>query len=297
VLDTPAGYRYLQNHEITVHAGHAVLRLMGEREEAGRALSGRVAIVTGAGSSGPGWGTGKAMSVLFARHGAEVVLVDMFEERAAQTLSLVEAEGGSATVMTADLTEPSSYQQIVDAAVDRFGRIDVLVNNAAVGVAGDIFATSPEEYHRSMAVNLTAPYMLTRAALPVIVDGGGGSVLFISSIAATRGLGGGGLGTAYATAKAGLIGLTTNLADGFGTRGVRVNCIVPGILDTPMRAAGALEAGYDPALLDMSDRTSLGFEGDAWDIARAALFLVGPSGRYVTGVVLPIDGGSSARSH
>jgi NAD(P)-dependent dehydrogenase (short-subunit alcohol dehydrogenase family) len=261
-------------------------------------LTGKVAIVTGAGSSGPGWGTGKATSVLFAREGAKVVLVDRVAERAEETLALVEAEGGEAAVVVADLATPGGPDTVAVAAVERFGGIDILVNNAAITAAEGILATTPERYAEVMGVNLTAPFMMTRAALPAMVAGGGGSVVFVTSIAAMRGLSGTeSSGVVYATAKAGLVGLCTNLADAFGRQGVRFNCIAPGIIDTPMRAAGVISAGFDPSMIDMSDHTTLGFEGDAWDIARASLFIAGPDGRYITGVHLPVDGGTTARSH
>ncbi len=258
-------------------------------------LDRRVAVVAGAGSSGPGFGTGKAMSVLFARAGAKVVLVDMHEDRARETLRLIEAEGGTGTIVTADLTEPSSYQQIVDEAVGWFGTIDILVNNAAIAAPVGILDTSPELYHEILALNLTAPFMLSRAALPIMVQGGGGAIINIASIAAMRGVGVS--QSAYAASKAGLIGLTTDLADAFGTQGIRVNCIAPGVIDTPMRNAFAVAAGGELATGSPTDRTALGREGDAWDIARAALFLASDEGSYITGVLLPVDGGSTARSH
>jgi NAD(P)-dependent dehydrogenase (short-subunit alcohol dehydrogenase family) len=145
-------------------------------------------------------------------------------------------------------------------------------------------------------VNLTAPFMLTKAAIPAMVERGGGSIVNIISIAALRGQGGGGQ-AAYATAKSGLIGLMTDVADSYGKQGIRVNCVAPGIIDTPMRNGAIIQAGLDPKELDLTFKTSLGIEGDAWDIARAVLFLAGPDGRYITGVVLPVDGGTVARSH
>jgi len=259
-------------------------------------LAGKVAIVTGAGSSGPGLGTGKAMSVLFAREGARVVLVDKFTDRAAETLAMIEAEGGEAIVVPADLADLASAPAIVADATTAFGGVDILVNNAAVAPSTGILNTSVELYAEVLAVNLTAPFMLSKAAIPSMIERGGGSILNIASIAALRGQGGKG-NTAYAASKAGMLGLTTDLADLFGTDGIRVNCIAPGILDTPMRNQTMINRGIDPTSIDLSSRTSLGIEGDAWDIAHAALFLVGPDGRYITGVLLPVDGGSTARSH
>jgi NAD(P)-dependent dehydrogenase (short-subunit alcohol dehydrogenase family) len=264
--------------------------------EPGLKLDGRVAIVTGAGSSGPGIGTGKAISVLFAREGARVVLVDKYEERAKETLALIEDEGGEATIVTADLAETAACQQVVDEAVARFGTVDALVNNAAIASSTGILDTTPELYQQVVAVNLTAPFMLTKAVIPVMQRAGGGSIVNITSIAAMRGSGGGGQ-TAYAAAKAGLMGLMIDVADAFGKDGIRINCVAPGIIDTPMRTQAMLQAGVDPKEIDLSFKTSLGIEGDAWDIARAVLFLAGPDGRYVTGVLIPVDGGVTARSH
>jgi NAD(P)-dependent dehydrogenase (short-subunit alcohol dehydrogenase family) len=258
-------------------------------------LEGRVAIVTGAGSSGPGFGTGKAMSVLFAQHGARVVLVDKYEDRAKDTLGLIENYGGIGAIVVADLVDPTAYQKIVDEAVSSFGRIDVLVNNAANTAAVGLLETSPELYQQIVTVNLTAPFMMSRAVIPVMRRGGGGAIINISSIAAMRGMGVS--QPAYAASKAGLVGLTIDLADGFGTQGIRVNCIAPGVINTPQRQAFALEAGIDPSTVNPGDRTALGREGDAWDIARTALFLASDAGQYITGVLLPVDGGATVRSH
>ncbi len=258
-------------------------------------LDGKVAIVTGAGSSGPGFGTGKAISVCFAREGAKLLLVDQFEDRAKETLALVEDEGAEGTIVTLDLAEITSAQRVVDEAVAAFGGVDILVNNAAIASSTNILDTTPELFDQIVAVNLRAPFMLTKAVLPVMIERGGGSIVNVISIAALRGQGGKGQ-TAYASAKAGNIGLMVDVADAFGKHGVRVNCVAPGIIDTPMRAASIRQAGLDPATLDLGYKTALGIEGDAWDIARATLFLAGPDGRYVTGVVLPVDGGTTAMS-
>lgn len=261
-----------------------------------RELDGKVAIVTGAGSSGPGIGTGKAISVELARNGARVVLVDVITERAAETLAMIEAEGGAATIVTTDLSHPAAAQQVVDATLAAYGGIDILVNNAAIPSSGNILEATEDQYHQIVAVNLTAPYMLCRAAIPVLVERGGGSIVNITSVAAMRGQGGKGQ-AAYAASKAGLIGLTIDLADAYGKSGIRVNCIAPGIIATPMRENAILRAGRDPSQLDLTFKTSLGIEGTAWDIAHAAAFLVSPRGHYITGVVLPVDGGVVARSH
>jgi NAD(P)-dependent dehydrogenase (short-subunit alcohol dehydrogenase family) len=225
-----------------------------------------------------------------------VVLVDVFEDRAKETLAMIEADGGEATVVVTDLRDPSSYDLVVDAAVARFGTVDILVNNAAISSSTSILDTTPELYAEVLAVNLTAPFFLTKAVIPHMIAGGGGSIVNIMSIAAMRGQGGRGR-TAYAASKAAMWGLMVDVADAYGNDGIRINTVAPGIIDTPMRASAIRQGGLDPTTVDLSSKTSLGFEGDAWDIARAVLFLAGPDGRYITGVLLPVDGGTTARSH
>ena len=269
---------------------------------AGGKLDGKVAIVTGAGSSGPGVGTGKAMSVLFAREGAKVVLVDKFVDRAEETLGLVQDEGGEATIVQADLEDIDSAQPVIDATVEQYGGVDILINNAAITSSYSLLDTTVEQYQRVIAINLTAPFMLSKAAIPIMAERGGGSIVNITSILAVTGTGAS--AAAYSAAKAGLIGLMYDVADTYGPQGVRVNCVAPGLIDTPMRDHAIIEGGADPDRLteikqqiNLGSRTALGFEGDAWDIARTALFLAGPDGRYLTGLHIPVDGGVTARCH
>jgi NAD(P)-dependent dehydrogenase (short-subunit alcohol dehydrogenase family) len=259
-------------------------------------LAGQVAIVTGAGSVGEGFGTGKAMATLFAREGAKVVLVDVDEGRALDTLGVIEGEGGTASVVLADLKDPASAERIVDQTVATFGTVDILVNNAAVAVPISILETSLELLQDTIAVNLTAPFLLSKAVIPVMQAGGGGAVLYISSITALRGTGGQGR-TAYAATKAAMMGMTTDLADAWGSHGIRFNTIFPGMIQTPHRAKVIADSGHSEAEYSLAEKTCLGREGDSWDIARAALFLCGPDGSYVTGHLMPVDGGTVARSH
>jgi NAD(P)-dependent dehydrogenase (short-subunit alcohol dehydrogenase family) len=259
-------------------------------------VDGKVAIVTGAGSSGPGLGTGKATSVLLAREGAKVILVDKFEDRARETLEMIEADGGEATIVVGDLAEVPTTTRVVEEAVATYGGVDILVNNAAIPASVALLDTTDEDWQRFLAINLTAPFMLCRAAIPVMIEGGGGSIVNISSVAALRGNGGTGC-SAYAATKAGLEGLMIDVADAYGTKGIRINCVAPGLIATPMRDEAVRSKGGDPSKLDLTFKTSLGIEGDGWDIARAVLFLAGPDGRYITGVMLPVDGGAVARSH
>jgi NAD(P)-dependent dehydrogenase (short-subunit alcohol dehydrogenase family) len=258
-------------------------------------LDGQVAIVTGAGSVGEGFGTGKAMATLFAREGANVVLVDYDEGRANDTLGVIEGEGGTASVVVEDLRDATAAQRIVDEAVTRYGTVDILVNNAAVAVPISILDTSIELLQDTIAVNLTAPFLLSKAVIPVMQRGGGGAVLYISSITAIRGSGGDGR-TAYAATKASMMGMTTDLADAWGKDNIRFNTIFPGMITTPHRAKLMEDLGQQVDF-DLGTKTCLGREGDSWDIARAALFLCGPDGSYVTGLLMPVDGGTVARSH
>ena len=235
-------------------------------------LDGKVAIVTGAGTDGEGLGIGKAISVLLARAGAKVVLVDMFEDRAKQTLAMIEGEGGEAVVVSADLTEIPACDRVVDEAKRVYGGVDILVNSAAITLSASLVDTSVEQYQRMLATNLTAPYMLCRAAIPSMIERGGGAIVNISSIASLRGQGG--PCTAYSTSKAGLMGLMNDIADTYGKDGIRINCVAPGIIKTPQRANTILRNGGDPARFDLGRKTCLGVEGEPWDIAEAVLFLV-----------------------
>jgi NAD(P)-dependent dehydrogenase (short-subunit alcohol dehydrogenase family) len=260
-------------------------------------LAGKVAIVTGAGSSGPGFGTGKAISVLFAREGAKVILVDKFEDRASETLELIRQEGGEAKVVTADLSQIPECQRIVDETVNHYGGVDILINNAAMSQSCSLTDTSPELYHQMLAVNLTAPFFLTKAAIPQMIRRGGGSVVFITSIAAMRGQGGMGA-AAYAAAKSGLHGLMTDIGDAYGKQGIRVNCVAPGMINTPMRTSVIEKAGLDVEKINkfVIGRTALGIEGSAWDVAHATLYLSSPEARYMTCVLLPVDAGATQRN-
>jgi NAD(P)-dependent dehydrogenase (short-subunit alcohol dehydrogenase family) len=249
-------------------------------------LVGRVAVVTGAGSKGGGMGTGKATAVLLARAGASVVLVDRHEDRLADTATLIASEGGTTASVLADLATADDCDAVASAAIEALGGIDIVVHNAAA-FAGLSFAdTTQEAFDEMVAVNLTVPFMLSRAALPSMIERGGGSIVFISSVVALRGPS----PPAYATAKAGLAGLTVSLAANHGRQGIRANCVVPGMVSTPMRAQSVRGAGLvdDPAA-----STATGVAGDAWDIAHAVAFLCSPAARHITGVELPVDGGAT----
>jgi NAD(P)-dependent dehydrogenase (short-subunit alcohol dehydrogenase family) len=257
-------------------------------------LEGSVAVVSGAGSVGAGFGIGKAVSVLLARDGARLVLVDISEERAQDTLDVIESEGGTGTVVVADLAEIGSPKRIVERAIAAYGGVDILVNNAAHTGGAGILETSDELLQTMYAINIAAPFMLCKAVIPSMIERGGGSIVNITSIMAIRGQGGS--AAAYATTKSALMGLAVDVADAYGPDGIRVNTVVPGMVGTPLLSSLLAEKGIDEAALNLAGKTALGVMGEGWDIARAVTFLAGPDAKYVTSVVLPVDGGASMRT-
>ena len=260
-------------------------------------LDGRVAIIVGAGQTpGSTIGNGRASSLLLAREGARVVAVDRDLASAQETVAMVEAEGGTAVAVEADITREADCQAIPAAALDAFGRIDVLVNNVGIGT-GDSGATSltEEAWDRIHTVNLKGMWLTCKHVLPVLRGQGSGSVVNISSAAAVCSVG----LLAYKTSKAGVNALTHQLAMSSARRGVRVNAVMPGLMDTPMAIESISAAtGVDPdelrkgrdALVPLGAK-----QGTAWDVAEAVLFLAGDRARFITGVILPVDGGQHAR--
>ncbi|HLZ71871.1 MAG TPA: SDR family oxidoreductase [Dehalococcoidia bacterium] len=257
-------------------------------------LAGKVAIVTGAGSRGPGTGNGKAMALLFAREGARVLLVDQQRARAEETLTalgvlLGRDAGETAAVSEADVTDPAQAEALVAEAERRFGPLTTLVNNVGIESRGSILDTSPEDWDRVMTVNLRSMYACCRAAIPRLAAHGGGAILNISSVSGMRGRG----NAPYAASKGGVIALSTTLAIQHAAQGIRVNCIAPGPVYTPM-VAGGMAPETRAARLASVPLGAVGLEGTAWDIGWAAVFLCSDEARWITGVTLPVDGGSIA---
>ena len=248
-------------------------------------LEGKVAIVTGAGSSAPGIGTGKAISITFAREGCKVLLVDIVVERAEETLAMIRQEGGEASVFKGDVTKADDCRQMVEAAVERYGRLDILMNNVGQLAPGNVVAVKEEDWERLLAANLKSMVLTSKHAVPKMVEGGGGSIINMSSILGLR------AGTSfesapYSTSKGGVIALTTTMSSEHGRDNIRVNAIAPGLIHTPMVSSMTDEER------DLRRRAApLGTEGTAWDVAWAALFLASDESRWVSGVVLPVDAG------
>ena len=247
-------------------------------------LDGKVCIVTGAGSRSEGIGVGKATSVVFAREGAKVLLVDNDPTAVGATQRMIEQEGGTCDVFIGDLTDTNTIEAMVEQAVERWGRVDVLDNNLGVSGKGSIVEATDEVWERAIAINITTTVVASRTVIPIMERGGGGSIINTSSISALRprGL------TPYSTVKGAVISLTRAMAVDHAPQGVRVNCVVPGPLFTPMAAA----AGMDEERRERRRKASpLQIEGTGWDVAYASLFFASDEARYVTGVVMPVDGG------
>jgi NAD(P)-dependent dehydrogenase (short-subunit alcohol dehydrogenase family) len=255
---------------------------MNMPEHRGR-LEGKVAIVTGAGSSGPGVGNGKAASVLFAREGARVLLVDAVKERAEETLAMIKEEGGEASSFEANVINADDCRRMVEVAVERYGRLDILDNNVGISRRGTVLEISEEDWDYVMAVNVKSIVLCSKYAIPRMIESGGGSIINISSIAGLRAHS----STPYTTSKAAVIGLTMSMAADHGPDGIRVNCIAPGLVYSPMVAPR-----MDETLRETRKNAApLRSEGNSWDIGYAALYLASDEARWVNGIVLPVDAG------
>jgi NAD(P)-dependent dehydrogenase (short-subunit alcohol dehydrogenase family) len=260
-------------------------------------LAGKVAIVVGGGQTpGDTIGNGRATAILFAREGAQVVVVDRRLDSAEETVAMIEAEGHRAEAAAADATVEAEVSELIADCARRYGRIDVLHNNVGIG-GGDASPASVEEaaWDRILAVNLKSVILPCKHVLPVMREQKGGVITNISSIAAVCAT----PAVAYKTSKAGINAYTQSLALGNAKHGIRANVIMPGLMETPMAIEGLSEAlGIPkPKLIEQRHASvPLGAHmGTAWDVAWAAVFLASDEARFVTGVMLPVDGGQSAR--
>jgi NAD(P)-dependent dehydrogenase (short-subunit alcohol dehydrogenase family) len=262
-----------------------------------RRVEGKVVVVVGAGQTpGETVGNGRAMAVLFAREGASVLCVDRVAERAQETVEMIEGEGGVASALAADIVKGADCARIVDEAKARYGRLDILINNVGIG-GGDAPAHRLEEaaFDRIIGVNFKGMWMTIKAALPAMREQGGGSIVNISSLAARAG----GIQLAYEVSKAGVNRLTTSVAQSNARYGVRCNAIMMGYMDTPMAVSGIAQATGKPTSEVRAERDARvplgGKMGDGWDTAYAALFLACDEAKFISGVILPVDGGMGIR--
>ncbi len=260
-------------------------------------LAGKVAIVVGGGQTpGDTIGNGRATAVLFAREGARVLVVDRRLEAAEETVAQIREEGGEATPLRADATRETECAALMAECVRRHGRIDVLHNNVGIGGGDDGPASVSEEaWDQILSVNLKSVVLPCKHVLPVMREQRGGAITNVSSIAAVCAT----PTVAYKTSKAGVNAYTHSLALGNARYGIRANVIMPGLIETPMAIEGislARQIPKDELIRQRHAQVPLGGQmGTAWDVAFAALFLASDEARFITGVVLPVDGGQSAR--
>ncbi len=260
-------------------------------------LAGKVAIVTGAGSVGPGWGNGRATAVVLARQGAQVFLTDINPEAVEETRAFIAAEGNTAATHVCDMLEAEQVEAMVAACMQRFGRIDILVNNVGGSHPGSPVTMPEDVWDRQIDFNLKTPFLACKYVLPIMEQQGGGAVVNLSSIAGLR-MGGERTHVAYSASKAGVIAFSKSVAMAFAKKNIRCNTVVPGLMHTPLvehRLVRQLGANDAEALIAKRDAmVPLGKMGTGWDIAHAVLFLVSDEAKHVTGTEIIVDGGLSA---
>jgi NAD(P)-dependent dehydrogenase (short-subunit alcohol dehydrogenase family) len=252
----------------------------------GLGLAGKVAVVTGGGAAGDGIGNGRGACILLARAGAHVVVVDREEALAQRTVAMIEEAGGQGVAVEADVTRAAECAAVVQTALDRFGRLDLLDNNVGIGSRGTVVDETEENWRRVMQVNVDSMFLMAKHAIPAMRRQGGGAIVNVSSISALRprGL------TVYTVSKGAVIALTRAMAVDHGREGIRVNCVAPGPVYTPM----VYQRGMSANARDKRRQASaLGIEGTGWDIGHAVRFLLSDHARYITGHVLVVDGGTT----
>lgn len=259
-------------------------------------LNGKIALVTGAGSAGPGWGNGKAAAVLYAREGAALFIVDANLDAVRETQQIIASEGGMCTAFVADVSKPDDVSAMVQACVARYGRVDVLHNNVGIVLTGGPVELSLADWDRTADVNVKSVFLTCKHALPHMERQGGGSIVNVSSVGGIRWTGI--PYVAYAASKAAVLQVTQSVALQYARKNIRCNAVVPGLIDTPLVRA-SLSKVYDEADIEEIKRrrdaqAPMGRMGDAWDVAYAALYLASDEAKYVTGTSIVVDGGLSA---
>jgi NAD(P)-dependent dehydrogenase (short-subunit alcohol dehydrogenase family) len=242
-------------------------------------LQDKVALITGAGS-----GIGQAMAILFAKEGARVVIADREPSYVKETLATIRQNQGEALFVDGDVSNASHVKQMVQAAITNYNRLDILVNNAGVLLTGTVVDLDENDWNRLMAVNLTGVFLCSKYAIPLMIPQGGGVIL---NIASTAGLGAGYHRAAYSASKGGMIALTRSMALDHSANGIRINCLCPGPVDTPMLRRSTTLAGID----EICKTNPLGRLANPMEIASVALCLVSDAASYVTGAVWTVDGG------
>lgn len=255
-------------------------------------LTGKVALVLGCGAVADGWGNGRATTVLLARQGATVLGTDLVLPHAENTLECIRNEGKQASVMACDATDSSQVRAAVKHCVQQHGRIDILVNNVGVSMRGGPEDMDEETWNAQLQVNLTSAFLSCKYVIPHMRDQGGGAIVNVSSVAGLRYIGK--PQVAYAAAKAGLLQFTHTSAVIHAHEGIRFNCVVPGLMNTPLieglaqKYAGGDTEGF---IASRHNQVPMGHMGTGWDTAHAVLFLVSDESRYITGTEIIVDGG------
>lgn len=251
-------------------------------------LEGRVAIVTGAGSIREGLGNGKAVAVQFAREGASVFAIDINPAALAETAGMIRAEGGRIATGVGDVSSRAECQRLVAECSAAFGPATVLHNNVGIAVPGEVAGIAEEAWRRAFAVNVDSMLYMSQAALPGMIDAGGGAIINISTVASIRAF----PGVAYGTTKGAVNSLTITMAGRLARHNIRVNAILPGYIDTPLVAP----VWENEAVRELNlKQVPLRRFGTAWEVASVAAFLASDEASYVTGVLIPVDGGLSVR--
>ncbi|WP_158742646.1 SDR family NAD(P)-dependent oxidoreductase [Acidisphaera sp. L21] len=260
-------------------------------------LQGKIAIITGAGCVGPGWGNGRAAAVAFAREGAKVFAVDLHDDPMAETIARVKEVGGEIQTHLCDVTNNEAVASMVAACLGAFGGVDILVNNVGGSAKGGAVALSEDAWDKQMDFNLKSVFLTCKHVIPIMEANGGGAIVNTASTSGTRWTGAAQVG--YASSKAAVIQFGRVTAVEYAPKGIRVNTVVPGQMHTPMvevRLAGQRAGGDVDALLrSRVARIPLGFMGDGRDTANAALFLASDEARFITGTEIVVDGGMTAR--
>ncbi|CAN5391952.1 glucose 1-dehydrogenase [soil metagenome] len=253
----------------------------------------KVVLIFGAGSSGPGWGNGKAAAALYAREGARVVAVDLKLAAAEETRDTLRSEGFDAIALAADVTSSADIAGVVTHVMTTFGRIDVLHNNVGMTVMGDVVELSEADWQRGLDINMTSAFLTCKHVIPVMQAQQRGAIVNISSLASIQ------VNNypyvAYQSAKAGLNHLTRSIAVRYAAQGIRANAVLPGVMDTPLIYKQIAGEYQDVEAMKRARHAAspMGRMGDAWDVAHAAAFLASDDAKYITGVILPVDGGKS----
>jgi NAD(P)-dependent dehydrogenase (short-subunit alcohol dehydrogenase family) len=266
--------------------------------EMGNRLEGKVAIVTGAGSIGPGWGNGKAAAVLYAREGAKVFAIDCNLSAAEETKRIIENEGGECTVSKVDVSKSQEVRAAVEKCIEIYGRIDILHKNVGILEVGGPVEISEENWDRLIDINVKGMFLTCKYCIPYMEKQGRGVIVNISSIASMRYPGY--PSVSYSASKGAVNQLTQNIAVQYAGKGIRANCVAPGLINSPMVIEGLKNAYGDGGVEEMIKKrdsmSPMKKQGDAWDVAYASLFLASDEAKYITGIQLVVDGGSSCKT-